>query len=253
MTTPLSKKLQQLKLSEQKRNQSHRQKQNRNDRTTITGDHGILAGAVTKGSTRGDKVRRTEVINGDKKLLIQAHSPDDLESFEREYRVMSTVSRIRSLTSYVPGLVEADPCSGIIVLSRPRLRWFRLLDYMEASKFDFDQMLELKQKLRSDIELLYSHGVGYRVNHEFIYPAQLMTGPFVLHLSGWLDVDFCDDPSQLESAEWKQREAEQLNEIERIFELLGRRYEDMQDARIRGIKGHRVERWNLEDELRGQT
>jgi len=124
---------------------------------------------------------------------------------------------------------------------------------MEARKFDFDQMLKLKQKLRSDIELLYSHGVAYRVKHDFIYPAQLMTGPFVLHLSGWLDVDFCDCPSQLESAEWKQREAEQLNEIERIFELLGRRYEDMQDARIRGIKGHRVERWNLEDELRGQN
>jgi len=72
MTTPLSKKLQQLKLSEQKRNRSHRQNRNRNDRTTITGDHGVLAGAVTKTSTHGDKVRKTEVINGDKKLLIHA-------------------------------------------------------------------------------------------------------------------------------------------------------------------------------------
>lgn len=166
---------------------------------------------------------------------------------------MSTLCRIRTLASYVPRLIKADPSSSIIVLAVPSLRWWTLLDRMEASKFDFDQMLELKQKLRSDIELLYSHGVGYRVKHNFIFPSQKTSGRWVLHLAGWLDADFCGDKSRLESKEWKQREAEQLNEIERIFELLGRRYEDIQDVRIRGIREHQVERWNLEDELAGRT
>ncbi|KAJ5545257.1 hypothetical protein N7535_006359 [Penicillium sp. DV-2018c] len=237
MTSSPSKKLLQLKLSEAENNQSQRQKRGR---------------VTTVWSTSGGRVRTTEVIRGDEKLHIHAHPPDDREFFERDYDIISTVSRIHTLTSYVPRLIKADPSSSIIVLVTPSLRWWTFLDHVESREFDFDQMLELKQKLRSDIELLYSHGVAYRVKHNFIFPSQKISGRWVLHLLGWLDADFCGDKSRLESAEWKQREAEQLNEIERIFELLGKRYEDITDLRIRGIRGHRVERWNLRDKLAGR-
>ncbi|KAJ6151520.1 hypothetical protein N7470_007117 [Penicillium chermesinum] len=207
----------------------------------FSGRHSVLDGAVKKASAHEARVAKT------------TYPPNDIESFEREYNIMSTVSKIPALASYVPRLIGANRNSGTIVLSTPKLRWFRLLNYMEASKIDLDQMLELKKELRSYVDLLYSHGVAYRVKHDFIYPAQKVTGRWVLHLAGWMDADFCGNPSQLESAEWKQRETEQLNEIERIFELLMRRYEDLQDARIRGQRGHRIERWNLTDQLRGQN
>ncbi|KAJ5545267.1 hypothetical protein N7535_006349 [Penicillium sp. DV-2018c] len=255
MTSPPSKELQQLKLSVAEKNRSQRQKRKRNDGTSIMECHGhdVLGGRITPvWPASGGRVRTTEVIKGGEKLLIHAHPPDDRESFEREYEIMFTVSGIQTLTSYVPRIIHADPTSSIIVLATHSLRWRTFLNRMEAGKFDFDQMLEMKQKLRSDIELLYSRGVAYRVKHNSIFPHQTTDGRWVLHLLGWLDAAFCGNESRLESAEWKQREAEQLNEIERIFELLGKRYEDMQDERIRGIEGHRVEEWNLGDKLAGR-
>lgn len=164
---------------------------------------------------------------------------------------MCTITKIPALVHSAPNLLKADPSSRVIVLSAPRLRWFPLLTHVETEKINIGQMLGLKQKLRSYIELLYSRGVAYRVKHDFIYPVQKMTREWTLQLAGWFDADFCDDRTQLESAEWKQRETEQLNEIERIFDLLIKRYEDLQDRRVRKIKGHRVVRWDLEDQLRG--
>lgn len=165
---------------------------------------------------------------------------------------MSAVSKIPALVNHAPRVVKADPSSGVLVLSTPSLYWTPLLHSMEASKLGLDQLLELKQKLRSYVKLLYSHGVAYRVKHNFVFPAQKLSGRWVLYLGGWMDADLCPDSSQLEPTEWREREAKQLDEIERLFELLVRRYEDMQDER-KGRKGHRCERWRLEEQLQPQT
>lgn len=177
-----------------------------------------------------------------------------MESFEREYKVMSTISKIPGLARYVPQLAKVDHDSRTLVLSTPEVLWFHLLTHVEAESTSLDQILEFKQRLRSHVELLYSYGVAYPVKYDFIRLAKSFTGRWRLYWHGWLNADLCDDPSQLESAEWKEREAEQLNELERIFDLLVKRYEDIQDIRVHGKEAQlRVDRWTLTDQLRGLT
>lgn len=167
--------------------------------------------------------------------------------------MMTRVSDIPALARYGPRMIKADPDSGVIVLSIPNIRWRTLLVQMEAEHFDLEQMLKLKERLRDCIELLYGAGVAYRVKHDFIFPCRKPSGRWVLYLKAWMDAELCYDRSHLKSPEWKQREAEQYNEIERIFRLLTLRYEDMQDARIHGIKERRIQRWELQDLLRGKA
>lgn len=161
---------------------------------------------------------------------------------------MSTISRIAALTKHVPRLIQADPDSRVIVLSTPSLRWFPIVNHTQALKFGLDQLLEFKQKLRQYVKLLYNHGVAYRVKHNSIFPAQRLSGRWVLYLSGWLDTERSFDSSYLESTEWKERETKQINEIERLFGLLVMHYEDMQDEK-QGIKTYRVSPWELKDLL----
>ena len=64
-----------------------------------------------------------------------------------------------------------------------------------------------------------------------------------------MDADFCPDPTHLESTKWRAREAKQLDEIERLFELLVRRCEDIHDER-KGQPGHRCDKWTLKEQLK---
>lgn len=162
--------------------------------------------------------------------------------------MMSTVARIAAFTNHAPRLIQADPGSRVIVLSTPSLRWFPLLYHVQASKFDLNQLLEFKHKLRHYVKLLYSHGVAYRVKHNYIFPVQKLSGRWVLHLGGWLDAGYCSDSSHLESTEWRERETNQINEIERLFGLLVMHYEDMQDKK-KGLEAHRVIPWELKQLL----
>lgn len=161
---------------------------------------------------------------------------------------MTAVSNIRALRSCTPQLAMADRSSGVIVLSTPSLRWRPLSCRVESPKVDLNQLLEMKQTLRSYLESLYSHGVAYRVKHEYTFPVQKMSLRWVLYLGGWHDAELCADPSQLVSPEWKEREAKELREIERIFELVVMRYEDREDER-NGLLPHRCNKWTLDKQL----
>ena len=135
------------------------------------------------------------------------------------------------------------------MLSTPKLYWNPILHSLEAEKFGLDTLLKLKQKLRFYVELLYIHGVAYRVKHDFVFPARTLSGRWMLYLGGWMDADFCPDPTHLESTKWRAREAKQLDEIERLFELLVRRCEDIHDER-KGQPGHRCDKWTLKEQLK---
>lgn len=171
-----------------------------------------------------------------------------MESYDRELSIMSTIGHISALINRAPRLIQADPDSRVIVLSSPSLRWFPLLYHMQASKFDLNQLLAFKKELRQYVELLYSHGVAYRVKHNSVFPAQRSSGRWVLHLSGWLDADYCSDSSHLKSMEWTERVTKQMNEIERLFGLLVMHYEDMHDEKANvkdGLTTYRVNPWEL--------
>ncbi|KAJ5143293.1 uncharacterized protein N7515_002080 [Penicillium bovifimosum] len=165
---------------------------------------------------------------------------------------MTAVSRIPALVNHAPRIVKADPSSGVIVLSSPKLYWYPFLQSLEAEWFGLDKLLELKQTLRSYVELLYSHGVAYRIKHNFVFPARTTSGRWRVYLGGWMDAEYCPDPRHLESTEWRARETRELDEIERLFDLLVRRCEDIQDER-KGLPGHRCETWTLKEQLKPQT
>lgn len=169
---------------------------------------------------------------------------------------MSTVARIPALANHAPRLIQADPDSRVVVLSGPRRRWFPLLCYLRSSMFGLEQLLELKQTLRQYVELLYNHGVAYRVKYNFIFPYQKSSGRWVLHLAGWLDAGYCSDSAHLESTEWKERKTKQMNEIERIFGLIVMNRQDIQDAKEdkkqgvkRDVRTYRVNPWELQELL----
>ncbi|KAJ5591911.1 uncharacterized protein N7459_002280 [Penicillium hispanicum] len=244
MPRPTSTTLRQLRLSEPKE-----------DHKSSTGRRAGLTGAVVKAPTHAPKVRQTAVRarkGNPEHLLIHTHPPDDPTSYERELSVITAVSRIPALVDHAPRIVNVDPSSGVIVLSTPKLYWNPFWHSLEAGKFGLEQLLDLKEKLRSYVVLLYSHGVAYRVKHDFVFPARTMSGRWVLYLGGWMDADFCPDPSHLELTEWREREAKQLNEIERLFDLLARRCEDIQDER-KGQPGYRCDKWTLKEQLKPQT
>lgn len=70
MTTPPSKKLQQLSLSEQDRSRPQQQKPEHHERASGMGRHSVLAGAITKTSTREPKVGKTQIRRRDEELVV---------------------------------------------------------------------------------------------------------------------------------------------------------------------------------------
>lgn len=161
---------------------------------------------------------------------------------------MKTVNTIPALTNHAPQLVNDNRTSGILMLRAPSIRRVPTLDQLEAGKLDLEQMLGLKQRLREYVRLLYRHGVAYQVKHDSMFAAQKVTYHWAWYLGGWWDADFCSDPCQLESSWWNAKETEQLDEIERLFELLVARYKGLRDER-RGLKPHRVDRGMLQQML----
>ncbi|KAJ5143315.1 uncharacterized protein N7515_002102 [Penicillium bovifimosum] len=118
MPSPPSQMLQQLRLSEQQEDLSQRQKSDHHGHKSTVGRRAVLMGAAVKPPTSEPKVGRTVAY--------------DPASYEREFSVMTAVSRIPALVNHAPRIVKADPSSGIIVLNSPKLYWDPFLDCLEA-------------------------------------------------------------------------------------------------------------------------
>lgn len=127
------------------------------------------------------------------------------------------VSQLRSLTIHTPKIVAADSRSRVLVLSYPRLYWTTLRQRVEDSELDLATLLKMKQELRSNIELLYEHGVAYRFKEDCVFPIRKTSGGWVLYLGGWRDASFYPFS---ETTELQKQKAEQLERIEDHFKLL---------------------------------
>lgn len=103
------------------------------------------------------------------------------------------------------------------MLSYPRLHWATLRQRVEDSALDHDTLLKIKQELRSNIELLYEHGVAYRFKEDCVFPVKKTSGGWVLYLGGWKDASFFPFS---EKANLQKKMKEQLEKIEDHFKLL---------------------------------
>lgn len=195
--------------------------------------------AVTKASMRDRNPFRTaNTVGKSDRHKIRKFSPDDISSFYHEASALKTVSRLPPLRDHAPKVIKADPLSGVLVLSYPRLHWAPLLQRVEASAFGLETLLELKLKLCSYIEVLYRNGVAYRVKQDCVYPVKKASGKWALYLGGWQDVGFYPHRSQLKSARLKELKTEQLDGIERFFALLCTRATATAESGVmKGAKG----------------
>ncbi|KAJ6003567.1 hypothetical protein N7522_006259 [Penicillium canescens] len=171
-------------------------------------------GAITKAYISVQKT--AQPIKG-KRWETCKFDPSDHLSFDREFSVLYQVSQLRSLTIHTPKIVQADSRSRVLVLSYPRLHWATLQQRVEDSALDLDTLLKIKQELRSNIELLYKHGIAYRFKKDCVFPVRKASGGWALYLGGWRDASFFPFP---ETAELQKKLTEQLVKMDQHFKLL---------------------------------
>lgn len=115
---------------------------------------------------------------------------NQISSFFRQSSALDAVSQFPSLRDHVPKVLKADSRSSVLVLSYPSLHWATLLQLIEDSALGLDTLLELEQKLRCYIELLYANGVAYCIKQNCVFPVKQSSGRWTLYLGGWKDISF---------------------------------------------------------------
>ncbi|KAJ5882841.1 uncharacterized protein N7473_011103 [Penicillium subrubescens] len=117
-----------------------------------------------------------------------------------------------------PRVSELDSASRAFLIISPRLRFAPLLLRVKDRSLDLDSLLEMQRAVLDYIRLLYSKGVSYQVRQEYMCPVKKASGRWKLYLGGWMEAGYNPNGCQLWPAEWKEQEASQCAEIERIFE-----------------------------------
>lgn len=140
----------------------------------------------------------------------------DLTSFEQGLSLFSRLRHIPRQTCHAPQLVASDSGSRTIVLRKPDLHWVPLRLRAKDAKLDVSTLLDLKEKLRVCVSLLYSHGVAYKVKPDCVFLVK-GSSSWMLYLGGWTDAEVCSERERSQSTEWDSQKAAQLDEVERVF------------------------------------
>ncbi|KAJ5803777.1 uncharacterized protein N7518_000080 [Penicillium psychrosexuale] len=168
------------------------------------------------------------------KWIVCEYHPDCFVGLHREYTVLSIISQIRTPIGY-PRIIRADFKSGIIVQTSPKVFWRPLWLRIKEPVLDLDSLLQMKRELLEYIRLVYAKGVGYKVNPNKLFPLRKSEGGWLLYLGGWGETKLCSTPdriqsavwnAQIQSAEWKAQETEQLNGVEQMFTELCTRLDE---------------------------
>lgn len=238
MTSPVLKELHQLRLSEQKQKHKH----HRHQPTSAQSLHSVSTGAVTKTST-------SELSTPEQRTRQNGHglSLAPLPNYKLSPYLHLVVFPLRTVPSFTadfpsyPPSLRSPPSSNMfrgssaqtlqlefLCSANPMCAGHQFSSVSNALRL-VSILRALKVRVRSYVELMYSHGVEYPIRKECAFPFKNPRGYWFMFLGPWRSADLCPDPSQ--SPAWKERATRQSGQIDCLVADLERRYEEIQKDR----------------------